>query len=310
MAIAHGWLPAFDQAAECEALLSSNGYNAFRIYREFISQFAVQPEDIAIHKLCYLEFCKVLATSAQVLTGHPVECGSTYYKSALLDEKRLALAQRAGFDDYRTWRDIAKPAHWEAEPDPLLRAQSHHIIPQGQEISQRYYGTLRDRAVAALKNEAARFSEGRMDFFLRQNRLDAFEAISCKCLTHLGFKPAPTRLKDYVALDLDISDDLVLRWSIGENHPFFVINSPAICQPTLHMRQRSFKQKLRNTKAETRLLVFPYALLVEGVKDVYARCSDVRELEVIVRVHTLMVEWALPYILVAVKSVLNNKPAA
>lgn len=302
MAVAHRWLPAFHRSADCEEVLSANGYNAHHIYREFIEQFAERPEDVAIHKLCYVEYCKVMATGAPILSGHPRECQSLHYRSALLDESCLALAKRAGFNDVKTWLAVSKPIYWETEQDPLLRAKSYRFILQGQDVFRHYQDSFNEQARIAIEEEASRFPQGEAGSFLPQNRLDAFRSISQSCLTHLGFRPAAARLKNYVALDLDVSDDLVLRWSIGEEDSFFVINFPAYCRPTLHLRQRSFKKKIRNADQEARLLQFRFHMLVEGVNEVYCRCFDIKELEVLIRVHALIVEWALSHILDAVRS--------
>ncbi len=299
-AIAHGWLPAFSASTECEAVLSSHGYNAFHIHREHLSQFASGPKDIAVHKLCYLELCKYLVTAAPVLRGHPDECRSIYYQSALLNERRLELAKRAGFEEVKTWLETAKSSHWETEPDPLIRAQASYFVSHGQEVVHNYRTSFDEQARAALGKEAARFPPANAGSLQTLDRLSAFQSTSHECLSHLGFRPVTTRQRNYAALDLDISDDLVLRWSIGELHSFFNINCPAVCQPTLHLRQHSFKKKIKNADGEARLLQFPFPLLVEGVKDVYVKCSDIRELEVIIRVHALMVEWVLPYIFEAV----------
>lgn len=305
--VANGWLQAFHRSAECEAILSSNGYKGFHIHRDFLAQFASEADDIAIHEACYVEHCKEVATRSPILSFHPQECRAGYYWSPLLREKRLELAIRSGFSTFEAWLAESNPAYWETEPDPLLRAKAKFLVPQGQEVLDHYRSSCREQAVAAIESEAARFPKGETGSFLPQNRLGAFRSISQNYLAHLNFNPVSTRLKDYAALDLDISKDLVLRWSIGEDHSFFNINFPAICQPTLHLRQKSFKQKIKNANQEAILLKFPYSMVVEGVKDAYDRCSDTRELEAIIHVHALMVEWVLPYIFEALASVRGSE---
>lgn len=305
--VAHGWLPAFRRSAECEAILSSGGYKAFHIHRDFLAQFALEADDIAIHEACYIEYCKEVATRSPILSSHLQECRASYYRSPLLKEKRLELAMRSGYSNVEAWIADSKSVYWETEPDPLLRAKSKFLIPRGQEVLDHYKSSCREQVVAAIEIEAARFPKGETGSFLPQNRLDAFRSISQNYLAHLKFNPVSTRLKDYAALDLDISKDFVLRWSVGEDHSFFNVNFPAICQPTLHLRQKSFKQKIKNADQKVILLKFPYSMVVEGVGDVYDRCSDTRELEVIIHVHALMVEWVLPYIFEALASVRDSE---
>ena len=203
-AIAHAWLPAFEASAECEAMLSSQGHTAFHAYREHINQFAAGPEDIALHRRCYLETCKQVATKSPVLNGHPDECRSIYYYSPFLKEKRLALAKAAGFEDLETWLATAKPDHLETEPGPSYqgkRAPPHRcgtggccrliMRPCARGRSQRL--RRKPRASGALPHC------GTLD------RLGAFQDISHRHLSHLGFRPTPTRQRNYAALDLAVS---------------------------------------------------------------------------------------------------------
>ena len=301
--VAYSWSTAFAYADECEHLLLSNGCKAFLVYQDYVGQFAERPEDIDLHKLFYRERCRQAAVCAPVICYHPLETRLRYYRSEIIDAERLALAVRAGFSDFETWMELAKPEPIEIEPDPILRVMAMKLrkIGGGRQVFDHHMDIFKTQARLALEAEAERFPQGQTGSFVSGNRLRAFHEASSSHLSHLGFRAVSTRLKDYVAFDYDVSDDLVIRWSIGDEHSFLLGNLPASCQPALYLRQRTFLKRAKDGSEKARFLKIPFASVVEGVSESYYKCSDLKEMNAIVYAQSLIVSWLLPYLVQAVR---------
>ena len=296
-AVAQGWLIAFDNADACEAILRQHEYQAFDVYRRFIEQFAVSGDDVATHRICYRESRKQHA-SVRVPGG--VQWKGLFYRSLYLETLKTKMANKMGFQSTKDWKAILpEPASWQLELDPLLREQSKAILSCGtQDIRDHYRTEFEDQARLALEQEAHRFSpDAAGSFAIDEKRLSAFQEFSASQLGPIGFKVSKSRFKNYAALDKELSDDWILRWSIGDCDSFFLEGYPSICRPTLHLRHRSFKRRLRDWNGDTMTVEFPFHFLVEGFAEVYKECRTIPEMKVIVAASALVLEWALPYIL-------------
>jgi hypothetical protein len=216
--IAHGWLAAFDEASECDALLFQKGFRAHHIFQNYLRRFSRGPDDVAIHEKCFVESSKERASRPLPL---PFMGGdrSKFYRSDFLQSEIGKLAIEYGVEDTDEILRLHPGQLWRVEPDPLVKERTRMAYMECAVYDQLYDG-VREQLRAQIEVEAARYSRGEPGSFLPQGRLDAFERVSQEALDDLGFRRARTRQKHYVAFDRPMSSKLLLRWSM-ENSDFF-----------------------------------------------------------------------------------------
>ncbi len=304
--IANGWLGIFDRSDLVQKSLIEAYHSVFICYQRFVEQFSASDVDTDLHKQCFIEDGKRLATTSPVLLFHHRERVSGMYKSKLLQDLRTELARRDGFSDWGEWKKRFRDSDWQLEPDPVIRRRLSIMASIGQLGAEHYRDELRNTITAHLEEEAKRYRKPAQAPFVRQTRLEAFRQISDKYLGRLGFTPVATSLAGYACLDLKLGTPFNLRWAIGDSDDFFQINSPATFRPTLSFRHQSLKTNLDRAPKGSKYLVFPISRIVEGFTEAYIECANAAELEAAISAYSVVIEASLPFIIESIHTVIGK----
>ena len=267
--------------------------------QDFYIQFAERPEDVELHRRYDRETARRAAMPFLLMHGQPLEVRDRWYRPPLWEQGRTALAKQAGYASVDAWIAALNPSPMELDPDPVRRSMRTKLgitSLSTNGLLKPYLDAATANARVALAEEAARFPVDQDSSFSPEHRQQAAYKLSSNCLAHLGFKPAKTRPRSYVAFDLDVSRDLVLRWSIGDRRPNFLIGWSDNCRPELHLRERSSTRRA----VDSTCLEITYVDLVDGMQSAYGPCQNEREMGAIFYAHSLLVGWLLPHVLRAV----------
>ena len=302
------WSEVFTRAEECEKLLLDNGCRAFLPIQNFYLQFTDRPEDAELHKRLGRETGRRGTMPSLLVGGLSSENRDRWYRPPLWDQGRTALAKQAGFSSVDAWVAALNPSVMELNPDPVRQSMWRKLgminsPPSGQ--MKPYQDAAMAGVRVALAEEGAGFPACHDRPFSPEQRQQAACELSSRYLAGFGFKPAKTRLRSYVAFDLDVSSKLILRWSIGDGSPDFLAGWSEYCRPELHLRERSFTKRAADADTNTQCLEIVYVNLVEGMQSGYCVCQDEGEMEAIFHAHSLVVGWLLPHL---VKSVHDHIP--
>lgn len=232
-------VPIGDQALNYMARLSEAGFNAFLPRQEFIKSFAETPEDVEIHRRCFVENVKEgLGRPTMRMSDEEYE---RLYFSPFLQSLREQRDQdnACAVEQLRNLYGGGESA-WRREIDPCQRALVKDRCDQVW-AHQARFAVMLEAERRTLEEEADRCSTGLgrpSRTFDPDGRCGFLAAVMERDAAALGFQYDKTKSQlNYPVFSKPVTDDWHLCWTI-KYAPSFLDSFEGLFEPLLELRSR------------------------------------------------------------------------